>query len=99
MAAEQQPQQQQHRRRQQLPSTQPQAGGPAAPVAGAVAASQLCAECGAGARLRLCRGCRMVRYCGEECARRAWKGGHRAECLAAQAARQQAGQRSSGQQL
>jgi hypothetical protein len=40
-----------------------------------------------------------VRYCGEECARRAWKGGHRAECLAAQAAGQQAGQQPPGRQL
>jgi hypothetical protein len=98
---EQQQQQLQHREaRQQRPLTQPQAGVPAAPpAAGAAAASERCAECGTGGRLRLCRGCRAVRYCGEECARRAWKGGHRAECLAAQAAGQQAGQQPSGQQL
>ncbi|KIZ06373.1 hypothetical protein MNEG_1573, partial [Monoraphidium neglectum] len=87
----------QEQRQQQPPSTQPQAGAPAAsPAAGAAAAaSERCAECGTGGRLRLCRGCRAVRYCGEECARRAWKGGHRAECLAAQAAGQAAGQQPS----
>jgi hypothetical protein len=54
-----------------------------------------CAGCGAteaagsGVRLRLCRGCRRVRYCGEECMRRQWRG-HRAACKAAQAAAQKA---------
>lgn len=33
-------------------------------------------------------GCRAVYFCGEECARRAWKEmGHKAECKAAAAAR------------
>jgi hypothetical protein len=104
-AAEQQQQQQQHgdprqQQQQQVRPSPPHAGTPESPpAAGAAAAAEQCAECGAGGRLRLCRGCRAVRYCGEECARRAWKGGHRAKCLAAQAARQQAGQRPSGQQL
>jgi hypothetical protein len=35
-------------------------------------------------RLRLCRGCRQVRYCGEECMRRHWAS-HRPACKAAQA--------------
>jgi pyruvate/2-oxoglutarate dehydrogenase complex dihydrolipoamide acyltransferase (E2) component len=87
---------QQQQQQQPVPPSQQQAGAPAAPpAAGAAAAAEQCAECGARGRLRLCRGCRAVRYCGEECARRAWKGGHRAECLAAQAA----GQQPSGQQL
>jgi hypothetical protein len=53
-----------------------------------------CAGCGragapgSGVRLRLCRGCRQVRYCGEECMRQQWPG-HRAVCRAAQAAAKQ----------
>lgn len=32
---------------------------------------------------QLCGGCRAVRFCGKECARAAWKAGHKQECRAA----------------
>jgi hypothetical protein len=48
-----------------------------------------CAACAKtpadGARLRLCRGCRSVRYCSLECMRSAWPG-HRQACQERQAA-------------
>jgi hypothetical protein len=40
---------------------------------------------GSGVRLRLCRGCRRVRFCGEACMTQHW-GSHRAACKAAQEA-------------
>ena len=46
-----------------------------------------CARCGAqpaaGQKLRLCGGCKAVRYCGAECQRADWTA-HRPRCLQAQ---------------
>ncbi|KIZ01352.1 hypothetical protein MNEG_6609 [Monoraphidium neglectum] len=77
----QQQQQQQEQQRQVLQPPLP-AATPPEPAA--------CASCGAvelagsgGVRLRLCRGCRQVRYCGEECMRLHWAS-HRPACKAAQ---------------
>jgi hypothetical protein len=60
------------------------ASAPAAPAAPAA-----CANCGKtdAARLRLCRGCRLVRFCSQECMRQQWtSAGHKPACKAAQAA-------------
>ncbi|KAG2494780.1 hypothetical protein HYH03_007023 [Edaphochlamys debaryana] len=37
--------------------------------------------------LRQCGGCRTVRYCGSECQKAHWRGGHKEECAAVAAAR------------
>jgi hypothetical protein len=55
-----------------------------------------CAMCGAasgagGGLLRLCSGCRSVRYCSQDCYKAGWKGGHRQECAALAAAREAGG--------
>ncbi|KAI8470849.1 MAG: hypothetical protein J3K34DRAFT_458659 [Monoraphidium minutum] len=52
-----------------------------------------CLHCGSavgpgGARLKVCRGCRAVRFCSQDCYVRAWRGGHRAACAALRAARE-----------
>jgi hypothetical protein len=80
---EQEKQQQQEQQQEQQPPLP--AAAPPAPAA--------CSGCGAvkaagssGVRLRLCRGCRQVRYCGEECMRRHWPE-HRCACKAAQASK------------
>ncbi|KAI8471660.1 MAG: hypothetical protein J3K34DRAFT_416364 [Monoraphidium minutum] len=51
-------------------------------------------QCGAattpgGGRLKLCSGCRSVRFCSDKCQRLGWKARHRDECAALQAARLQ----------
>jgi hypothetical protein len=60
---------------------------------------RLCDECGelgaqvqqrGGITLRRCAACQQAWYCSAECQKVAWKGGHKAECLAAQAAKSQA---------
>ena len=33
-------------------------------------------------RLQLCGGCKQARFCSKECAKRAWKNGHKMECAA-----------------
>ena len=48
---------------------------------------QACAECGTSPDtlrrpLRLCSSCQKLAYCGPECQRRAWIGGHKALCRA-----------------
>ena len=43
-------------------------------------AQALCARCGSPANLKRCGKCRAVRYCSMECARAAWKAGHKQEC-------------------
>jgi hypothetical protein len=61
------------------------------PAHAAPALAPACAGCGvteaagSGVRLRLCRGCRRVRFCGEACMRRHWAS-HRPACEAAQEA-------------
>ncbi|KAI8471021.1 MAG: hypothetical protein J3K34DRAFT_520921 [Monoraphidium minutum] len=60
-----------------------------------------CLQCGSGAasdggHLLLCRGCRSVRFCLEECQRVAWRAGHKAECGALREARQQRLRASAG---
>ena len=39
-----------------------------------------CGNCGSTRNLKVCRGCRVVRYCNDECQRQAWKAGHKKEC-------------------
>lgn len=66
----------------------PGAGGAAAASSAAAAAasssSPRCDCCGEveapGRKLKLCTGCRGVRYCGEVCQLLAWKHGHNKEC-------------------
>ncbi|KIY99183.1 hypothetical protein MNEG_8779 [Monoraphidium neglectum] len=57
---------------------------------------KICAVCGRGAgegfKLRMCSGCRAVRYCSEACAKSAWRSGHKAECGQLQQERVQRGQ-------
>jgi hypothetical protein len=79
------------KRRQQQPGPRLQLQPPAQqqePPMPACAGCGRAEAAGSGVRLRPCRGCRRVRYCGEECMRRQWPG-HRAACKAAQAAAQQ----------
>jgi hypothetical protein len=44
-----------------------------------------CASCGRGCekglRLKPCSRCRNVVYCGNECQRAHWKGGHKESCI------------------
>jgi len=40
----------------------------------------VCAHCGVSGAPALCSGCRLVRYCGPECQRAAWRAGHRVQC-------------------
>jgi hypothetical protein len=44
--------------------------------------------CGAakapGVKFMRCGGCEAVRYCGEVCAKKHWRSGHRTECAAGQ---------------
>lgn len=63
------------------------------PSSSTAKAAQSCAQCGARPggtpgceKLRLCSGCRKVRYCSEECSRAAWRQGHKGECRKAAAA-------------
>ncbi|KAI8473915.1 MAG: hypothetical protein J3K34DRAFT_518623 [Monoraphidium minutum] len=53
-----------------------------------------CAACGRaaapGVQLKLCVGCRSVRYCSEACAKAAWPAGHREECRELKAQRKAA---------
>ncbi|PRW56003.1 hypothetical protein C2E21_5170 isoform B [Chlorella sorokiniana] len=53
-------------------------------TAGVVERSKRCAVCGKaaepGRKLKRCGGCQKVRYCGAECQRRHWAGGHSKEC-------------------
>jgi len=44
------------------------------------AATALCDACGSPAHLRVCAGCRKVRYCGPACQKKAWKAGHKQLC-------------------
>ena len=40
-----------------------------------------CARCGTqGAGFKVCGGCRQFAYCGAECQKAAWRGGHKATC-------------------
>jgi hypothetical protein len=82
------------------PSTAPvsaTAAGSAQPVtATSLHSGACCAFCGTaaaggGPRLRLCRGCRAAHFCSDACYKAGWKGGHKQQCQAMQAARQQAG--------
>ncbi|KAI8470847.1 MAG: hypothetical protein J3K34DRAFT_468753 [Monoraphidium minutum] len=55
-----------------------------------------CLHCGSaagpgGARLKVCRGCRAVRFCSQDCYVCAWRGGHREACAALRAAREEEG--------
>lgn len=59
----------------------------------AAAVAATCYTCGrgpaaeqGGAGLKLCGGCRKVRFCSVECSKKGWKQGHKAECKAAAAA-------------
>ncbi|KAK9827517.1 hypothetical protein WJX74_007579 [Apatococcus lobatus] len=47
----------------------------------------LCAECGSPNNLKLCSGCKKIRFCGQTCQRAAWKAWHRQQCLNVQATR------------
>jgi hypothetical protein len=68
--------------------------GTASAVASASASTSqqqpCCGTCGKtaadGARLRLCSGCHVARFCSDACYKAAWKAGHRQECKAAAAA-------------
>ena len=51
-------------------------------------AERECARCGASSaqsRLKLCSGCRAVRYCSAACQQAHWRAAHRAECKALRA--------------
>ncbi|KAK7724886.1 hypothetical protein SLS57_004157 [Botryosphaeria dothidea] len=41
-----------------------------------------CRVCGRGEGTRRCAGCGVVRYCGRECQRQDWRGGHKRVCAA-----------------
>ena len=45
------------------------------------AATALCNACGSPANLKVCARCRVARYCSAECQKRAWKAGHKEECV------------------
>lgn len=46
------------------------------------AARRVCDVCGGGAgRLQACGRCRAVRFCSRACQERAWRAGHKAECV------------------
>jgi hypothetical protein len=87
-----QQQQQQRKAQEEQQRQQPAQLLPLPRAAALQAPAHACAGCGvieaagSGVRLRLCRGCRQVRYCGEECMRGHWAS-HRPACKAAQAAK------------
>lgn len=45
----------------------------------------LCAECGSPHNLKLCSGCKKIRFCGKDCHKSAWKAWHKKQCLKMQA--------------
>ena len=45
------------------------------------AATALCNACGSPANLKVCARCRVARYCSAECQKRAWKTGHKEQCM------------------
>lgn len=47
----------------------------------------VCAECGSANNLKLCSGCKVVRFCGRECHAAAWNKWHKKECKKMQQAR------------
>ncbi|KAI8472905.1 MAG: hypothetical protein J3K34DRAFT_502069 [Monoraphidium minutum] len=62
-----------------------------------------CLQCGGatmadGARLKLCKGCRSVRFCSDACLNLGWKAGHKAQCVALKAARLQRAQQEARQE-
>ncbi|KAI8470189.1 MAG: hypothetical protein J3K34DRAFT_421311 [Monoraphidium minutum] len=76
-----------------LPRPAPAAHAPGAAAPAPAGAARSCLQCGAatapgGGPLKVCRGCRAVRFCSEECLRLAWRAGHKEACAALRAARQ-----------
>jgi hypothetical protein len=47
----------------------------------------VCAFCGASEDLKVCAGCKVVRFCSRECQAEAWKAWHKKECKKIQASR------------
>ncbi len=47
----------------------------------------VCSQCGAAEDLKLCAGCKVVRFCSKECQTDAWKAWHKKECKKIQASR------------